>query len=290
MKKRTTWKVTCRIWAFLVAFSFVLSNVYVANARTETEYLSDGTEFDFEFPDQISNYWGNWIKINSYDISEISYGIKLSVNYQYTKFGSRETKWDTSSWYEIRIDYTDGSSSYLGFLECLHPSQAKLGVKYKAEVNLSYFDKTPARVWFLSEEPAEWYANVDDSTSENNDSNNDSSNDTTYDEDEEEEEEEEEDIAPPAKITLISAKNVKTRSIKVSWKTGSGAVKYEVSYSLKKSFSGAKTKTTANTNYTIKNLKKGKTYYVRVRGYVFDEDDEPLYGAWSVVKNIKIKK
>ncbi len=46
-----------------------------------------------------------------------------------------------------------------------------------------------------------------------------------------------------------------------------GAKGYEISYSTKKNFKGAKKVKTTKTSYTLKKLKKGKTYYVRVRSY-----------------------
>ncbi len=40
---------------------------------------------------------------------------------------------------------------------------------------------------------------------------------------------------------------------------------------------------------TITGLKKGKTYYVRVRAYQ-KADGRKYYGNWSKVKKVKIKK
>ena len=41
---------------------------------------------------------------------------------------------------------------------------------------------------------------------------------------------------------------------------------------------------------TISKLKKGNTYYVRVRAWDYDAADEKLYGNWSAVKSVKITK
>ncbi len=87
----------------------------------------------------------------------------------------------------------------------------------------------------------------------------------------------------------IKAKNKKKKSIKVTWKKVSGASGYEVSYSLNKKFKKAKKKTTTKTSYTIKKLKKKKTYYVRVRAYK-TVNGKKLYGGWSSAKKVKIKK
>ena len=98
------------------------------------------------------------------------------------------------------------------------------------------------------------------------------------------------------KVTIKSAKNSKKGQIKVTFKKDSAAVKYQVQYSLKKNFKGktvAKgkpvTKTTDKTTYTIKKLKK-KTYYVRVRAYTTDSRGKKVYGKWSTVKTVKVKK
>lgn len=92
------------------------------------------------------------------------------------------------------------------------------------------------------------------------------------------------------KITKITrAKN--NKSVKLSLKKLSGAKGYEVKYSIGTKFSKKTTKTiyTAKTTFTIKNLKKNKKYYVKVRAYVKNGTSKK-YGAWSAVKTIKIKK
>lgn len=47
---------------------------------------------------------------------------------------------------------------------------------------------------------------------------------------------------------------------------------------------------TKKTSYTIKKLKKGKTYYVKVRAYKLDKQNNKAYGPYSKVKKLKIKK
>ena len=42
--------------------------------------------------------------------------------------------------------------------------------------------------------------------------------------------------------------------------------------------------TAGETKYTLKNLKKGKTYYIRVRAASFDKQ----WSVWSKVKKIKV--
>ena len=44
------------------------------------------------------------------------------------------------------------------------------------------------------------------------------------------------------------------------------------------------------TKVTLKKLTKGKKYYVRVRAYRVDEDDNRVNGSWSEAKSVKITK
>lgn len=93
------------------------------------------------------------------------------------------------------------------------------------------------------------------------------------------------------KTELTSAKNNKSKQIALKYKKVSGAKGYEISYSTDKKFKKSVTKkTTSKTSYTIKNLKKGKTYYVRVRAYKKDSAGKKVYSGYTSVKKIKVKK
>ena len=84
----------------------------------------------------------------------------------------------------------------------------------------------------------------------------------------------------------ISAKNVKGKKLSVTIK---GTAKcFELQYGTNKKFKKAKKVILTKKSYT-KKLKKGKTYYVRVRGYNL-KNGKKLYSAWSNVKKVKIKK
>ncbi len=95
------------------------------------------------------------------------------------------------------------------------------------------------------------------------------------------------------KNTISKLTNVKGKKAQVSYKTVTGAKGYEIQYSTDKKFkkgvktikAGAKTK-----KVTIKGLKKGSRYYVRVRAYKYDDDRNKVTGVWSNVKNVKITK
>jgi len=102
-------------------------------------------------------------------------------------------------------------------------------------------------------------------------------------------------IICPGKASISSAKNISGRKIKVKWpaKTGTGAAsgtKYIVEYSTDKKFksdmeqeivSGSKT------SCTISGLKRGRTYYVRIKAYSVKQK---TYGKASKIKAVKITR
>lgn len=95
------------------------------------------------------------------------------------------------------------------------------------------------------------------------------------------------------KITKLKAnkvkKSAKKATITLKFKKVSGVKKYQVQYSTKKNFKGAKTKTIKKNTYTIKKLKKGKKYYVRVRATKKNYLGATVYSKWSK-KSVKTKK
>ena len=89
-------------------------------------------------------------------------------------------------------------------------------------------------------------------------------------------------VKVPAKVKISSAKNLKGKKIAIKWKKVKKATKYQV-----KAVLGNKviTKTTTKTSYTIKKLKKKKTYKIYVRAY-----NKSGYGKWSKAKKVKVNK
>ena len=70
-----------------------------------------------------------------------------------------------------------------------------------------------------------------------------------------------------------------------------GAKGYEVVYSTNKKFKKSiKTKTTKALSVTLKKLARKKTYYVKVRAYKTDSTGTKIYGQYSKVKKVRIKK
>ena len=96
-------------------------------------------------------------------------------------------------------------------------------------------------------------------------------------------------VKAPSKVKLTSAKNGKGKKLTVKWKKVTGAKDYQLQYAMNKKFKKKKSVQTKKTKYTIKKLKKKKTYYIRVRAYKMN-GRKKVYGKWSTVKKVKIKK
>lgn len=98
----------------------------------------------------------------------------------------------------------------------------------------------------------------------------------------------------PEKTTCVGkgsikwAKNIKRCKIKLKLNKVAGAKGYQIRYATNKKFKKAVIRN-SRLSYTIKKLKKGKTYYVEVRAYVKSGKNK-VYGKWSKVKKVKIKK
>ena len=98
------------------------------------------------------------------------------------------------------------------------------------------------------------------------------------------------------KITVKKAEiskltNAKGKKIKVTWKKVKSAEGYQVVYATDKKFKKSKKTTdTTKKSLTSKKLKKGKTYYVKVRAYITDSAGKKVYGKYSATQKVKIKK
>ena len=92
-----------------------------------------------------------------------------------------------------------------------------------------------------------------------------------------------------SKVSLKTAKNTKGRKLTASWKKASNADGYQIQYAPNKKFKKAKSQTVKSTSVKLKKLKKKTTYFVRVRAYK-TVDGKKVYGKWSSVKKVKIKK
>lgn len=85
------------------------------------------------------------------------------------------------------------------------------------------------------------------------------------------------------------SKKAKKATITLKFSKVAGAKKYQVQYSTKSSFKGAKTKTIKKTTYKITKLKKNKKYYVRVRAVKQNIAGSDIYSSWAK-KSVKTKK
>jgi len=92
-----------------------------------------------------------------------------------------------------------------------------------------------------------------------------------------------------SKVILQVPKNKKGRKLVVRWNAVKDVKGYQLQYALNKKFKKKKSIQTKKTKYTIKKLKKKKTYYIRVRAYKMN-GKKKVYGKWSKVKKVKIKK
>lgn len=100
----------------------------------------------------------------------------------------------------------------------------------------------------------------------------------------------------PKTQAVSSLKSRKKTEMTVTWKKDTKATGYQIQYSTNSKMKSAKTvRIKKNTTYkqTIKKLKKGKKYYVRVRSYKtvkVNGKSVTVYGSWSKVKSVKVRK
>ena len=92
-------------------------------------------------------------------------------------------------------------------------------------------------------------------------------------------------------IRLKSAKSKKAKQATIRWAKVKNVDGYVVEYSTKANMKSAKKKNVkaSTISLTVKNLKKGKKYYVRVRGYKVI-NGQKVYTQYSAKKAVKIKK
>lgn len=93
-------------------------------------------------------------------------------------------------------------------------------------------------------------------------------------------------MTAPALYTPASKASGK---ITVRWKKTASVSGYQIQYSVSKKFSKAKTVSTSSLTRTLSGVKKGASYYVRVRAYK-KISGKMYYSPWSSVKNVKVRK
>lgn len=96
----------------------------------------------------------------------------------------------------------------------------------------------------------------------------------------------------PSSVKVTSLQNITKNSIRLKWNRVVSATGYEIQYSEKSNFKGAKTVSvtkSSNVSKSITKLSKGKKYYVRIRSYKLIGKTK-LYSNWSNARSIKITK
>ena len=91
---------------------------------------------------------------------------------------------------------------------------------------------------------------------------------------------------------IRSAKNIKSRKLKVKWSRDRKASGYQIKLAKNKRFKKAKTywaRKNSTTSRTLAKLKKGKRYYIKIRAYK-KSGGKKIYGSYSKVKQIKIRR
>ena len=91
----------------------------------------------------------------------------------------------------------------------------------------------------------------------------------------------------PAKVTILTPV-AGTKKMTVKYKTVKGDCRYQIAYRIKGTSAWTKVNTTLQTAKTIKNLKSGKTYQIRIRAYK-KVDGRNFIGPWSDTKTVKVK-
>lgn len=97
-------------------------------------------------------------------------------------------------------------------------------------------------------------------------------------------------VTKPGQVKKLTAKNSNTKSLRITYNKASNVKGYQIVYSTKSNFSNAKKVITTSNSKTIKSLKKNNIYYVKVRAYRVDSMNNKIYGNYSSVVKVKIKK
>lgn len=96
-------------------------------------------------------------------------------------------------------------------------------------------------------------------------------------------------VTKPAKVKITQAKNVKKKKINLKFKKVKAVKGYQVRWCNNKKFNGYEEKRTSKTKMTLKGLEKKATYFIKIRAYKVSKGKK-IYGVWSKVKRVKVKK
>lgn len=93
-----------------------------------------------------------------------------------------------------------------------------------------------------------------------------------------------------AQVKNVAVKNASSRAMTVCYSKLSGVGGYQIVYDTNSKFTTKQWVGRVGTSKTITGLKKGKTYYVKVRAFKTDSTGRRIYGPYSSVKTVKITK
>ena len=93
-----------------------------------------------------------------------------------------------------------------------------------------------------------------------------------------------------SQVKNVCVKNSSSRAMTVSYSKLSGVGGYQIVYDTNSKFTTKKWVGRVGLSKTITGLKKGKKYYVKVRAFITDSTGKRIYGPYSSVKTVCIKK
>ena len=96
-------------------------------------------------------------------------------------------------------------------------------------------------------------------------------------------------VTAPKKVSGVSAKNNKKKTITVTWNKVSSAKGYQMAYSTTGSFLGSAKSTLTGRKAQLVELTKGRTFFIKVRAYKLNGKTK-VYGQYSKVEKVKVKK
>ena len=93
-----------------------------------------------------------------------------------------------------------------------------------------------------------------------------------------------------AKASISKVSSSKSGRLNITVKTVKGASGYQIICATDKALKTNKKSTIVSKNTaTVTGLKKGKTYYVKVRAFKTDSTGGRVFGSYSTVKTVKVK-
>ena len=89
--------------------------------------------------------------------------------------------------------------------------------------------------------------------------------------------------------SIVFSQVIAKRKISLKYKKIRGVKGYQIRWCDNKKFQGYLQKTTAKTSVVLKGLSKKEKYSIKVRAYKLS-GKKKVYGAWSRVRTVKVKK